>query len=176
MTHTRVRAYLVIGVLAAVAAVVAVLSVVRDSQAGAAAGGRCPAGAVPADLTFPDVPEQVTLRVLDGTRAGGVARRVSADFRGRGFRVQPASRSRTRFDQVAIIQYGPKTVGAAQWIRAFFLGQATMEFNAKRGTEAIDVVIGDRFRQLATFTEVNQSLAQLSEPTLPPGTCAAPAS
>lgn len=168
------RAYLAIAVLAAVAVIAAVISVVRDTQADAAAGDGCRDGAIPANLTLPDVPGQVTLRVLDGTRNGGVAEQVTDDFKNRGFKVQPARKSRTKLDRVAIIQYGPKAVGAAQWIRAFFLDEATTEFSTGRTTDVIDIVIGDQFRQLATFTEVNQSLAQLSGPTLPPGTCAAP--
>ena len=169
------RAYLIIGVLAVAAAVVVVFSVLRDTQADATANGGCPAGAIPADLTLPEAAGQVTLRVFDGTRAGGVAEQVSREFADRGFRVQPAAKSRTGSDQVAIIRYGPKAVGSAQWIRAFFLGEAKTEFSTGRTTDVIDVVIGDAFGQLATFTEVNQSLAQLSEPVPPPGTCAAPA-
>jgi len=35
-------------------------------------------------------------------------------------------------------------------------------------------VIGNGFRQLATTTEVNQSLVEVGEPTLPPGACVKP--
>jgi hypothetical protein len=46
---------------------------------------------------------------------------------------------------------------------------------AKRTTDVVDIVIGAEFQQLATSTEVNQSLAALGEPEVPPGACAAPA-
>ena len=39
----------------------------------------------------------------------------------------------------------------------------------------MDIVIGAEFQQLATSTEVNQSLVELGEPEVPPGACAAPA-
>jgi hypothetical protein len=39
----------------------------------------------------------------------------------------------------------------------------------------IDIVIGSEFRQLATTTEVNQSLVEVGEPTVPPGACVKPA-
>jgi hypothetical protein len=38
----------------------------------------------------------------------------------------------------------------------------------------VDIVIGSEFQQLATSTEVNQSLIEIGEPEVPPGACAAP--
>jgi hypothetical protein len=174
VSFTRVRAYLVIGVLAVAAIVVVVVALVRDSQ-GDAAAGDCPDGAAIANLTLPSEAKQVKLRVLNGTRTTGLADRVSEEFKNRGFRVQPSKNSKTKVTQIAVIQYGPKSVGSAQWIKAFFLGEAKADYNAARTTEVIDIVIGDQYRQLGTDTEVNQSLAQLSTPSLPPGACAAPA-
>ncbi|MCW2140370.1 LytR C-terminal domain-containing protein [Actinoplanes cyaneus] len=170
MKDTRSRAYRVISAMAATAAAVAVVAVVHDTQGVAIASESCTAKV---NVKLPDNAEQVKLRVLNGTRTTGVAEQVSEDFKNRGFQVQPAVKSKTKVDQIAVVQFGPKTVGAAQWIRAFFLGDAEPQFNPARTSDVIDVVIGSRYRQLATFTEVNQSLAQLGEPTVPPGTCAA---
>ncbi len=170
MKDTRSRAYRVIGAMAAGAAAVSIVAVVRDTQSAAMASESCSARV---NLTLPDGPAQVKLRVLNGTKTPGVAERVSGDFENRGFTMQEPAKNKTKVDQVAVIKFGSKTVGAAQWIRAFFLGQAETQFSAARTSDVIDVVIGSRYRQLATFTEVNQSLAQLGEPTPPPGTCAA---
>ncbi|MFI1990546.1 LytR C-terminal domain-containing protein [Actinoplanes sp. NPDC020271] len=170
MKDTRSRAYRVISAMGAVAATVAAVAVVHDTQSAAIASESCTAKV---NLALPDNAEQVKLRVLNGTRTAGVAEQVSEDFKNRGFVVQKPAKSKTKVDQVAVVQFGPKTVGAAQWIRAFFLGDAEAQFNPGRTSDVIDVVIGARYRQLATFTEVNQSLAQLGEPTAPPGTCAA---
>jgi len=166
-----VRAYVVIGVLVVAAAVAVVVALVRDSQGDSAAG--CPEGAPVADITLPSEARQVKLRVLNGTRTTGLADRVSEEFKNRGFRVQEPKDSKTKVKGIAVIQYGPKSVGAAQWIRAFFLGEAEPVYSATRTTEVIDIVIGGQYRQLATETEVNQSLAQLSAPELPPGACEA---
>ncbi|WP_305788087.1 LytR C-terminal domain-containing protein [Symbioplanes lichenis] len=169
---TRVRASLVVGVLAALAAGAATVTLVRDSQRDAAAAGGCPPGSVPVDLTLPGDAGQVTLRILNGTRTAGVADAVSADFRDRGFRAEAAGQSGSRVAGAGIVRYGPRGVGAAQLVRAYFLGAAEPVFDRARTTGAIDVVVGEQFRQLPTKTEVNQSLAQLSTPTPPPGTCA----
>jgi hypothetical protein len=38
----------------------------------------------------------------------------------------------------------------------------------------VDVLLGSKFQQLATSTEVNQSIAAKGSPRLEPGTCEAP--
>ncbi|WP_436532488.1 LytR C-terminal domain-containing protein [Actinoplanes sp. HUAS TT8] len=174
MGFTRLRAYLVIGVLALAATVVVVVALVKDTQGGPEAGG-CPAGVTMVNLTLPKEADQVKLRVLNGTKSAGLADQVSAEFKDRGFVTQPTKDSKTKVKNVAVIQYGPKTVGAAQWIRAYFLGEAEPDYSEARTSDVIDIVIGAKFRSLATFTEVNQSMAQIGTPSAPPGTCAAPA-
>lgn len=176
MGFTRLRAYLVLGVLAVAATVVVIVAVVRDSQGDASASSGCPAGTTMVNLTLPKEAGQVKLRVLNGTKTAGLAGQVSGEFKDRGFVMQPAKESKSKFSEVALIQFGPKSVGAAQWIRAYFLGEAKPDYNAKRTTDVIDIVIGAKYRELATFTEVNQSMAQIGVATLPPGTCEAPAS
>jgi hypothetical protein len=173
MSFTRTRAFIVVAVLAVAAIVVVVVALVRDSQGDAAAGRDCPAGAPTATVTLPQHSNQVKLRVLNGTRVVGKADVVSEEFKNRGFLMQPPADSKSKFAKIAIIRYGPKSVGAAQWIRAYFLGEAVAQYNATRTTDVIDIVVGDQYRQLATTTEVSQSLAQLGEPKLPPGTCPA---
>ncbi|MEU4690625.1 LytR C-terminal domain-containing protein [Actinoplanes sp. NPDC023714] len=169
MTDTRVRAYRIISSLAVVAAATVTVATVHDTQSVAVANESC---AVRVNLALPGGSGEVTLRVLNGTRSAGLAERVSDEFENRGFAMKKPAKSKSRLDQVAVVEYGPKSVGAAQWIRAFFLGQAEPRFVPERTTDVIDVVLGEKFRELATSTEVNQSLAQLGEPELPPGTCA----
>ncbi|WP_307834077.1 LytR C-terminal domain-containing protein [Paractinoplanes lichenicola] len=156
------------------AIVVVVVAVVRDTQANAAAGQECPAGAPRVTLDLPGDASQVKLRVLNGTRTPGVAEQVTEEFKNRGFVMSKPADNKGKLKDIAVVRYGPKTVGAAQWIRAYFLDEAEPQFSATRNTDVIDIIIGPRFRQLATYTEVNQALAQLSVPTLPPGTCEAP--
>ncbi len=172
MGFTRLRAYLVFGVLIVAATVAVVFALAKDTQGGAAAGG-CPAGVTAVNLTLPKEADQVKLRVLNGTRTPGLADQVSSEFKDRGFVMQATKDSKKKVTGVALIQYGPKAVGAAQWIRAYFLGEATPEYTPTRTTDVIDVVIGAKFQSLATFTEVNQSMAQIGVPSAPPGTCAA---
>ncbi|WP_433368557.1 LytR C-terminal domain-containing protein [Actinoplanes sp. CA-142083] len=174
MSFARVRALVVVGVLAVAAVVFVVTALVRDSQGDAVTGEDCPAGAPLADVTLPDDPAEVTVRILNGTNTPGLADSVTNEFKNRRFTVQKPAESKTKYKGVAEIRFGPDAVGRAQLLRAYFLAQSKMEYNAKRKGAAIDIVIGSQFRQLATTTEVNQSLVEVGEPTLPPGSCIKP--
>jgi hypothetical protein len=175
MSFARVRALVVIGVLAVAAVVFVVVALVRDTQSDAVAGDGCPDGAPRANVTLPDDPDQVKVKVLNGTSEAGKAEKVTNDFKNRGFVMEKPGESRSKFDRIAIIRYGPKAVGNAQLLKAYFLGKAKPEYNAKRTDDIVEIVVGSAFQQLATSTEVNQSLVELGEPQLPPGACVAPA-
>ena len=65
-----------------------------------------------------------------------------------------------------MIRYGPKAVGAAWVMRSYFLDEAATEFELDRDSDVVDIVLGDRFQELATRTEVNQSIAALGRAQL----------
>lgn len=176
MSFARVRALVVVGVLAVAALVFVITALVKDSQGGAVAGKNCPEGAPMVDLTLPDDPAEVTVKVYNGTNTTALAESVTNEFSNRRFTVQKPAESKTKFKGVAEIRFGPDAVGKAQLLRAYFLNQSRMSYNPKRKGTLIDIVIGNQFRQLATTTEVNQSLVEVGEPTVPPGACAKPAS
>lgn len=164
----------VAGALAVVAAVLVVVALARDSQGGTVAGG-CPDGAVMADLTLPDHTQQVTVKVYNGSGNPGLARDVTDDFRNRRFTTEKPAENRNKVGDVAVIRYGPEAVGKAWLVRAYLLNQAGVQYDAGRKGTVVDVVVGEDFRQLATYTEVSQALIELGEPELPPGACVGPA-
>jgi hypothetical protein len=173
MSFARVRALVVVGVLA-VAAIVFIVALVRDKQADIASGANCPDGAPLADVQLPDDPAEVTLKVLNGTAQAGLADSVSTEFKNRRFTVQTPGKSKTKYKGVAEIRFGPDAVGKAQLVQAYFLAQSDLVYNAKRKGAVVEIVIGSKFQSLATTTEVNQSLVEIGEPTLPPGACVKP--
>lgn len=174
MSFARVRALVVVGVLSLAAVIFVITALVRDTQRDTTSAGGCPAGAPLADVELPDDPAEVTVRVFNGTTRAGLADSVTTEFKNRRFAVQKPGESKTKFKGVAEIRYGPDAVGKAQLLRAYFLAQSKMAYNAKRKGTVIDIVVGSQFRQLATTTEVNQSLVDIGEPTLPPGSCPRP--
>jgi LytR cell envelope-related transcriptional attenuator len=173
MSFARVRALAVVGLLVVVAAVFVTIALVKDRQSGPSVAQGCAKDAVVANLKLP-IPEQVTLNVYNATDKSGLATNVKNEFVNRKFKVDQArdDPQKKKVDGVATIRYGPKAAGAAWLMRAYFLDEAKLEFDKGRQDDRVDIVIGPRFRQLATLTEVNQALAQLGNPTLPEGTCA----
>jgi hypothetical protein len=159
-----------------VAAVVfVVVALVRDTQGDAVAGGGCPDGSVMANVTLPEDPEDVTVKVYNGTKTAGLADNVTNEFKNRRFKTQKPGENKKKVDGVAVMRYGPEAVGSAWLLRAYFLNQADVQYDAKRKGAVVDVVVGKSFQQLATTTEVNQSLVELGEPEVPLGACVAPA-
>lgn len=172
MSFARVRALVVIGVLAVSAVVFVVVALIRDSQGGEVAGNKCPDGYVRANITLQE-PKDVKLKVFNATDNDGWGNQVTDDFKNRGFQTQKPEDNKKVVDAVAVLRFGPKTVGAAHLLKAYFLNDAKPQYDAKRTNDVVDVIIGSEFRQLATTTEVNQSLAGLGEPELPVGACPA---
>lgn len=176
MHMTRIRALAVVGTLAIAALVLVVITISRDTQTSGAQAADCKPGHVPVSLTMPDEPA-VNINVFNATQTQGLGSNVGADFTNRKFKVLKVEGEKvdgkdTYYpDVVAILRYGPKTVGAAHLVRAYFLNDATMQFDLKREDDVVDVVVGGNFKQLATPTEMRQAVAILGHPTLPPGTC-----
>jgi hypothetical protein len=173
MSFARVRALVVVGVLAVAAVIFVVVALVRDTQGDAINSGGCPDGAVQANVTLPETPDQVTVKIYNGTGKAGLADRVTGDFKNRRFKAEKPAENKKKVDGVAVMRYGPEAVGSAWLLRAYFLDQADVQYDAKRKGAVVDIVIGNGYQQLATTTEVNQSLIELGEPELPVGACAA---
>jgi hypothetical protein len=175
MTFTRVRALIIVAVLFMTAGVAVVMAVGRDSQTAATETDLCADGLVPARIKMPER-DQVTLNVFNGTSRSGLAEQIGAEFKSRGFNINKTETAadNKKYDQIALITYGPDAVGAAWLVSAYFLvNDAEMQFDINRKGAEVDVVIGEKFQQLATSTEVNQSIAAIGNPSLEDGTCEA---
>jgi hypothetical protein len=172
MSFARLRALIVLGVLFVSAAIVITLALVRDRQSDAQAAVNCKAGDVPANLNLPDNMSEIKLNVLNATASPGLAARVADEFRSSQFNVvKEDTAPPPPLNVIAEVRYGPKMVGSAWIVRAYFLNNAVMKFDIKREDDTIDVVIGTKFLELASFTDQRQALGQAGKPTLPEGTC-----
>lgn len=174
MTFARVRALVVVGVLSLAAVIFVVVAVVRDSQGGPDASTDCPAGWPRANIKLP-APKEVKIKIFNATDTDGLAAQVTEDFKNRKFITQKPGPNPKVVNEVAVLRYGPKAVGGAHLLRAYFLNEAIISYDAKRTDDVVDVVIGADFKQLATTTEVNQALVELGQPQLPAEACPADA-
>jgi hypothetical protein len=173
MTFARVRALIVVGVLVVLAVGFVGYALAKDTQRGAAVARTCPEGWPLVDLTLRPA-EAVKINVFNATDKPNLANAVATDFANRKFKVQKKGNDKKAVEGVAVLRYGPKAVGSAHLLRAYFLNEAQPEYNPARADDVVDVVIGDAFKQLATTTEVNQALVELASPELPPESCEAP--
>ncbi|MGW5669648.1 LytR C-terminal domain-containing protein [Micromonospora sp. NPDC003776] len=167
------RALVVVGLLAVFALVFVVIALVRDTQSNAGTAAGCSKNWPLADVTLRE-PKDVKINVYNGTDEAGLAGSVADDFRNRKFQVKKEGNAPKQVDDVAVLRFGPKGVGSAHLLRAYFLDNADPQFDIKRKDDTVDVILGNGFQQLATTTEVNQSLGDLGSPVAPPGTCPAP--
>jgi len=172
MSFARVRALLIVGVLGVSALVFIGIAVLRDTQSGARTNSGCKEGYQLANIALRE-PKDVKINVFNATDRPGLATTVANDFQNRKFQVQKSGNAKKGLDEVAVLRYGPKAVGSMHLLRAYFLDEAKPEYDAKRQDDVVDIVIGENFKQVATTTEVHQSLVELGRPELPPGTCAA---
>jgi LytR cell envelope-related transcriptional attenuator len=172
MSFARVRALIIVGALTVAAVIFVVVAMVRDTQTGKPSAKGCPNGWVLANIRLPE-PKEVKIKVFNATNTRGLESRVADDFRNRKFQVVSAAKNVKVVDGVALLRYGPKAVGGAHLLRAYFLDEANYQYDKNRKDDIIDVMIGLDFQQIGTTTEVNQSLAALGNPTLPEGACAA---
>ncbi len=172
-TFGRVRALAIMALLLAVAVVTVSMALERDANRASAEGG-CPEGFVPVRLTLPAEGE-VTLNVYNATNRAGLANRIAENFANRGFQVLERGDYEPEDDEeiegVAELRFGPQALGAARLVEAYFLNQATTVFDINREDDVVDVILGPEFQQLATPTEVSQSIAASGNPSPPPGTC-----
>ncbi len=183
MSLARARALAILAALVVCALVLVVVALVRDKQAHSTyAGYQCPASAVKISTRLPD-PTKIKINVYNGTggldskgrNVGGevgLAGQVADDFRNRGFTVVNVADKPQKYTGVAKLSYGPKEVGAAAVVAAYFLGDNDPGgFDIKRGDDVVDVIVGAGYQSLGTKTEVNQKIAQMGNPSAPPGTC-----
>lgn len=178
MSFARVRALVVVGVLIVAAAVFVIVAVVKDHAGDPVANAKkCAAGSVMANAKLP-TQEDVKVTIFNATNRPGVASDVANDFLSRRFKeakvvtAAPNPPVNKPGDVTAVIRFGPQTVGAAWLVRAYFLDKAVNQFDKARQDDKVDIILGGKFQQLPTTTEVNQAIAALGNPELPEGTCA----
>jgi hypothetical protein len=172
MTFPRVRALIFVAVLFVTAGVVVLTAINKDTQTLPPAQS-CEPGRIRVNVEVVRT-DQVTLNVLNGSQRIGLADQIARELSHRGFNIATVGTvpPGQEFDGVGHITFGPEAVSAGWLVQAFFLKDELAEtFVPEREGQAVDLVLGDAFQQLATTTEVNQRIAALGEPEAPPGTC-----
>ncbi|MGH3735984.1 MAG: LytR C-terminal domain-containing protein [Micromonosporaceae bacterium] len=171
MTLARVRALLVVGMLAALASVFVVWAIMRDSQTrDDDAAQRCREGEKPAATAMPE-PKAVTINVYNDTDKPGLAQSIANKLEERGFKIGKVEQDKDRnvVAGTAELRFGPKGLGSAYVLSAHIV-EAELLPDTEREDATVDVVLGQKFKQLSSPAEVNDAL-RLIEPSPPVGMC-----
>jgi hypothetical protein len=176
MSFARIRALTLVTVLVLAALVLTIMALTKGSKTQADAPKVCPSGYVLANMKLPNDNRQISVNVYNATDRIGLAGTVKLDFEYRKFHVVKTGNNPLGkpVPGVAVIRYGPKAVGAAYVVDAYFLNDAVHQYDPSRTDSSVDVVLGGEFRQLATQTEVNQAftvLAGRGGPQVPEKAC-----
>jgi LytR cell envelope-related transcriptional attenuator len=176
MTFARVRAVIVVAALLITAGVMVTAAIAKDTQEKSTVSD-CPPGMVPAKIDLPVNKSEVIVNVFNGTNTVQLAESISDQLKFRGFTVKSYGQAPDKqiHDNIATLIFGPEAYGAAWVASANFLvdDDVKMEFDIHRTGNEVDIVLGTKFLQLASPTEVNQTIAAKGTPDLPPGTCRA---
>jgi hypothetical protein len=112
-------------------------------------------------------PQQITVRVYNGSNRKGLAATVSAQLKGFGFDVEETgndpleSKLRTAIE----LRHGDTSDLAALTTRAYLVGKIR-DVRDDRQSDTVDVVLGPSFSRVHTRREANRALAALT-PYLP---------
>lgn len=102
-------------------------------------------------------PGDITLRVLNGSDAAGKASEVETTLKSRGFTVSEIGNASSSVDGVGQLVYGARGAQIAQFMTLYLPG-ATLTQDT-RATEIVDVVLGSKFKALASQDDVDGSLS-----------------
>ena len=175
MSFARVRALVVVGVLAVAAVVFVIVALVRDTQGGAGRRRGCPAGSPLADSRCPTTGRGQDQCLQRAPTRRPRRQRSPSDFKNRKFKVKKTGqRARRPYERIAVLRFGPKAVGAAHLLRAYFLNEAEPEYDPKRTDDVVDVVIGDSSSSSPPPPRSTSRWSSSAQPGAAAGACAAP--
>ncbi|MEU3252931.1 LytR C-terminal domain-containing protein [Streptomyces sp. NPDC006997] len=147
-----------------------------DKASAAGNGAGCPAGASPspsagkgsARAAALPAPRQITVNVLNATTRTGLAQKTADELKKRGFKIGEVGNATKEYDKKvkgAGVVLGPAAaLDTALPVLGAQLPAAERRTDAQRKDVAVDLIIGDGFRRLATAPEANRTLARLTEP------------
>ncbi|MBQ1091721.1 LytR C-terminal domain-containing protein [Streptomyces sp. B93] len=181
MRRPRRRGRLVFLVVASVAALgmvgwgtLQLIDVFTGGDKASAAGTRsgCPAGASPSPsaaraAALPE-PRRITVNVLNATTRAGLAQKTADELKKRGFRIGEVGNATEEYDKRvkgAGVLLGPATaLDTALPVLGTQLPAAERRTDAARKGAAVDLIIGDGFKRLATTAEADKALTALTAP------------
>jgi hypothetical protein len=130
-------------------------------------GGKVNAAQSVCSRSKPLPPQQITLRVYNGSTRRGLAASVSAQLKAYGFNVQDTGNDplEAKLRTAIELRHGDSGKLAVLTVRAYLAGKVR-DVRDDRQADTVDVVLGPSFTHVHTRREANRALAALA-PQLP---------
>jgi LytR cell envelope-related transcriptional attenuator len=158
MSLARVRALIVIGVLALIALSTVVWAIVKDGQTKPHSETVACEGEVKVQTAIPPA-ASVKLRVFNATDVTGLAGTAKTQLMQAGFRNITTGNATEAVDATAQVRYGPAGVGAAYLVRAH-VKNSTAEPDDSRKDATVDLILGNDYTTV-NITPANEVKAEL---------------
>ncbi|MFE7276057.1 LytR C-terminal domain-containing protein [Streptomyces sp. NPDC057623] len=137
----------------------------------------CEAGATPsataADPAKLPAPGKITVNVFNATTRSGLAKQTADELKKRGFKIGDVGNATKEFDKKVKgtgLFLGPAaSLNTSLPVLATQLGTAERRTDAARKNATVDLIIGDKFKELAKKADADKALAALAKPRPTPG-------
>ncbi|MFJ6646795.1 LytR C-terminal domain-containing protein [Streptomyces sp. NPDC091290] len=140
------------------------------SAAGSGSGcaTKAKAKASPSAAPKPPEPGAITVNVLNATTRGGLAKKTADELKKRGFKIGDVGNASKEYDKKVKgtgLLLGPaSSLNTSLPVLATQLTAAERRTDAAHKGNAVDLVIGDRFKELTKKADADKALAALAEP------------
>ncbi|MFD5162645.1 LytR C-terminal domain-containing protein [Streptomyces hawaiiensis] len=134
---------------------------------GTACGVKTKASPSPGVKPVPE-PRTITVNVLNATTRGGLAKKTADELKKRGFKIGDVGNATKQYDKKVKgtgVLLGPATaLDTSLPVLGTQLPGAERRTEAARKGAAVDLVIGDGFKELATQQDADRALTELTRP------------
>jgi len=138
------------------------------SAAGARSDCATKTTASPSAAPKPPKPGAITVNVLNATTRGGLAKKTADELKKRGFKVGDVGNASKEYDKKVKgtgLLLGPaSSLDTSLPVLATQLTAAERRTDAARKGTAVDLIIGDGFKELTKKADADKALAALAEP------------
>lgn len=145
----------------------------KASAAGAKSD--CATRATPSPIATAALPKPggITVNVFNATTRSGLAKQTADELKKRGFKIGDVGNATKEFDKkvkgTALLLGPAASLNTSLPVLATQLGTAERRTDAARKNATVDLIIGDKFKELAKKADADKALTALAKPRPTPG-------
>lgn len=145
----------------------------KASAAGAKSD--CDTRATPSPTATAALPKPggITVNVFNATTRSGLAKQTADELKKRGFKIGDVGNATKEFDKkikgTALLLGPAASLNTSLPVLATQLGTAERRTDAARKNATVDLIIGDKFKELAKKADADKALTALAKPQPAPG-------